>query len=231
MSQSDAWARALDPLDPEDAATLSSDDRATARQAGLILADPETWSGPPPALRGRLMAAVRAEAAATGPVPIIESAEQVPDGDVVVALRPSRRTRWLIAAGGFVAGAAAAAVVAAVVVTAPTEAGQTFDLAATSRNPQAVVTAQVDPQSAGVAITLTIVGLPAAPEGTYYAAWLEGEAGTVPVGTFHWREGGVPIELWSGVATDRYPRLYVTLQDESLPADPSGVVVLDGIVS
>jgi hypothetical protein len=53
----------------------------------------------------------------------------------------------------------------------------------------------------------------------------------VPVGTFHWREGGVPIELWSGVATDDYPVLLVTLEEEGSEPGPTGVVALEGAVS
>ncbi|GEM_PF-1098623 len=236
MTQPDAWA-GLDPNDEPGDRHLSSEDQAVVHRVRSLLADPTTWSGPPPALRERLLATVRAEAAEASernPVPAMAapaadraSTEQA----VVLAFRRSRRARWLAAGGGFVAGAAAAAAVALVVLTGPSGGGDTFELAATSRNPEAVVTALVDPQPAGVAITLNIQGLPAAPPGTYYAAWLEGEAGTVPVGTFHWRTGGVPIELWSGVTTDRYPRLFVTVQDEGGPAGPSDIIVLDGNLS
>jgi hypothetical protein len=50
----------------------------------------------------------------------------------------------------------------------------------------------------------------------------------VGVGSFHWREGGIPIELWSGVDTDRYPVFVVTLQNEGEPATASDVVVITG---
>jgi hypothetical protein len=232
-----------------EAADLAVVDPVVVGRVRSALAAAATWEAPPAAVRDRLLAAVRAESAggdgrdtgeggdtgdgddrggragrgdrAQAGVPIVE-------GGVVVPLRRSRRARWLAAGGGFLAGAAAAAAVAAVIAYQPTD-GQTVELAAPGR-PDAVVTADVDPQSAGVAITLHITGLPPAPDGTYYAAWLSGPQGVVPIGSFHWRKGGIPIELWSGVTPDRYPRLYVTLQQEDQALTPSDDVVLDGTV-
>jgi hypothetical protein len=105
---------------------------------------------------------------------------------------------------------------------------ESFALAGTRLAPSAAATAELEPRPAGLAITLHITGLKPAPPGTYYAAWLRGPAGTVPVGTFHWHKGGIPINLWSGVSDSNYPDLFVTLQHEGQPPDPSADVVLSG---
>ena len=51
-------------------------------------------------------------------------------------------------------------------------------------------------------------------------------AAMVGIGSFHWRGGGIPIELWSGVDTDRYPIMIVTLQNEDEPPLASDRVVM-----
>ncbi|MFG1914907.1 anti-sigma factor domain-containing protein [Micromonospora sp. NPDC048898] len=79
---------------------------------------------------------------------------------------------------------------------------------------------------AGSSIVLEPSGLPAAAPGSYYAAWLKGPRGSVPIGSFHERRTGVPIELWSGVDIEAYPTLTVTLQAEGAPPTPSGIVVM-----
>jgi hypothetical protein len=143
----------------------------------------------------------------------------------------ARRASWGAVLGGLLGGAAAALALVGLAVLWPTSSDvETFPLAATDENPDAVVTADIEALPAGVAITLHIRGLPGAPEGAYYAAWLEGDVGVVPVGTFHWRDGGVPIELWSGVDPASYPRLFVTLEQEGAGPAPTGVVVLEGTV-
>jgi hypothetical protein len=138
------------------------------------------------------------------------------------------RTRrpWYLAVA---ASAAAAALVA--VLAWPRPEVTTFAMTGVSPSGTASATAELEERSAGVAITLKIKGLKAAPAGAYYSAWMRGPDGTVPVGTFHWRKGGIPIELWSGVTPDRYPELFVTLQREGAPATPSSQIVLDGRIS
>ncbi|GGO20372.1 anti-sigma factor [Micromonospora parathelypteridis] len=79
---------------------------------------------------------------------------------------------------------------------------------------------------AGSSIVIEPDGLPAAAPGSYYAAWLKGPRGSVPIGSFHERRTGIPIELWSGVEIEAYPTLTVTLQAEGAPPTPSGIVVM-----
>lgn len=142
------------------------------------------------------------------------------------------RARWFDMA---VAGVAAAAVAVIAMVAIPlvlerTDGSiSTFEVAGTELTPDAEASVDVEPLAAGVAITLNITGLPPAGEGEYYAGWLTSPDGEqVPIGSFHWREGGIPIELWSGVDVERYPTLGITLQREGEPTTSSGVVVLKG---
>jgi hypothetical protein len=137
----------------------------------------------------------------------------------------ARRSWWLSAAG------VAAAALLIGVVAWPHPQTTTFAMAGTALAPKASAVAELEPRSAGVAIRLEIKGLTAAPPGAYYAAWLKGPTGVVPVGTFHWHKGGIPIDLWSGVGSDAYPQLFVTLQREGQPPDPSNQVVLTGHVA
>ena len=51
----------------------------------------------------------------------------------------------------------------------------------------------------------------------------------IPIGTFHRRGGDGEIGLWSGVATDRFSTLSVTLQSVDAPADPGEVVLVGQI--
>ena len=132
--------------------------------------------------------------------------------------RPRQVSGWFAALAGAAVTAAAAAVLVAGPLADRGPAGEVAALAVTELAPDAEVTAYLDEQRAGFAITLEITGLPPAPEGSYYAAWLRGPSGTVPIGTFHWRSGGIPIELWSGVDPADYPELVVSLQDEGAAA-------------
>jgi hypothetical protein len=79
---------------------------------------------------------------------------------------------------------------------------------------------------AGFSVVIEADGLPAAAPGSYYAAWLRGPKGVVPLGSFHERATGWAVELWSGVDPAAYPALEVTLQAEGAPPAPSERVVL-----
>jgi hypothetical protein len=84
--------------------------------------------------------------------------------------------------------------------------------------------------SDGVRIVLDVSGLPPAPPGTYYEAWVRKspEIG-VSAGSFHLRGGGhSSIELWAGVPVEEYPLFTITLQEEGKGAASSGKVVLSG---
>jgi len=237
MTRTEDWADYLDPGEPDP--PLPGDQARGLDRIHAALADEAAWGEPPSRLRAGLLAAATAERAArpAGPVPVPTTpaappAAAPPDGartdgartGVVVPLR--RRSRRLVLAA--VTAAAAAAVLVAVLVW-PRPATPSIVLAGTALAPRATATAELEPRSAGVAITLHVKGLPPAPAGAYYAAWLHGPSGYVPVGSFHWRKGGIPIDLWSGVGGSAYPDLVVTLQREGQPLAPSAAdVVLSG---
>ncbi|MEZ5408176.1 MAG: hypothetical protein R2761_09130 [Acidimicrobiales bacterium] len=146
----------------------------------------------------------------------------------VVSLDAARRRRrpggWLL---GGLATAAALAVIAigalAVVNRDGSIAGTEVALAGSELVPEASAVAHVEPRNDGVRIVLEVTGLPPAPPGSFYAAWVvkEEPRTRVPIGSFHLRGGGADqIELWSGVSTDDYPVVSVTRQSEADPAGP-----------
>lgn len=244
MNAHEWWAAHLDPethpdVRDEIAADLPAHEVAALDRIGSLLGEESVWDGPPPELKADLMAQIAAEAAVAEPGPeLIEPAEAIdgrPDpGDELGARRDRRAGRWAVAGAGLVAAVAAAVVVFGF-VTRDTGDVTTYEVAGTELTPDLNATVDIEPRAAGVAITLNIMGLPPAPEGQYYAGWLATDDGTgamsaeadlVGVGSFHWREGGIPIELWSGVETDTHPLLIVTLQTIGEPPTPSGVVMM-----
>jgi len=254
----DVRADYLDPTQPDPELPVA--ERRALDRVAATLASPDSWSEPPAGLRAALLQAVRREQAGTAPEatppeatppeaappeaapleatppavtppavtpPAVAPTQIVPlaaDPTVVPLRRRSRRT-WYVSG----LGVAAAAVLVAVIAW-PRPNTETYQIAGTALAPRASAVAVLETRSAGLAIRLEIKGLPPAAPGSYYAAWLEGKAGIVPVGTFHWRKGGIPIDLWSGVAADGYPSFFVTLQREGQPPSPSSAVVLSGQV-
>ena len=149
-------------------------------------------------------------------------------GAPVVSLDAARRRRrpggWLL---GGLATAAAVAIIAvgalAVVTRDGGVSGTRVELAGSELAPDASAVATLQPQDDGVRILLDVTGLPPAPPGSFYAAWVvkEEPRTRIPIGSFHLRGGGVDqIELWSGVSTDDYRIVSVTRQSEADPAGP-----------
>jgi Anti-sigma-K factor rskA len=193
----------------------SLDDAARAELDELrhLLASASTWDDPPPDLADGIVADIQAEASTVPPTTDV------------------RRRTW-VRRPVITFAAAAAAVVAvaagAVLVTRDGDDGESFALAATEVIPAASGNATVESTGSGLAISLTIDGLPPAGQGTFYQAWMRGDIGSVPIGTFHAREGDGPIDLWSGVDVADYPLMTVTIQEEGAGPESSGVVVLRG---
>jgi Anti-sigma-K factor rskA len=235
VNRPDEWADYLDPSVPWSPGlgeAPSPEEQAALDRITAYLADEAVWSEPPAQLRSTLLARAAAEA---GPGPRTGNAtesQRSPESSVPLQAPPAsprprrvlrNRRPWYLAV---TAAAASAALV--VVLAWPHPQVTTFAMAGTSPAGTASATADLEERSAGVAITLHVKGLKAAPAGAYYAAWMRGRSGTVPVGTFHWHKGGIPIDLWSGVTPDRYPELFVTLQREGEPVTPSSEIVLRG---
>jgi hypothetical protein len=227
----------------------------TARVLELAAADDTVADADPAEYEGRVDAAdpatdtavTAAEADATVTVPSAESAvAAVETGDAATSTdgtgsgagggssaRRRAERRWSGRRTGWIAGAVAtaAAAVVAVVLLWPSSNLRSYPISGTAAQPGASAVVTLDPKPAGVDISIEITGLPPSTEDTYYAAWLRGPQGTVPVGSFHWKKAANPISLWSGVEADRYPTFFITRQREGDPPTPSADVVLQGQVT
>ncbi len=142
----------------------------------------------------------------------------------------TRRPRW----GRWAAAAAAVAAVAWVVAASgligsevETPPLAVISLTGTELAVVAQGTASVRATEGGWSIYLDVEGLDPAPAGSYYQAWMGSNGEIVPVGSFHMREGVVPIGLWSGVDPHHYRVITVTLEEEGATA-PSGRVMMWG---
>ncbi|MDH4077677.1 MAG: hypothetical protein OEY41_14115 [Acidimicrobiia bacterium] len=147
----------------------------------------------------------------------------------VVSLDAARRRRrpggWLLGGVAIAAAVAVVAIGALAVVNRDDSivAGTEVALAGSQLVPDASAVAHVEPRDDGVRIVLEVTGLPPAPPGSFYAAWVvkEEPRTRIPIGSFHLRGGGADqIELWSGVSADDYPIVSVTRQSEADPAGP-----------
>jgi hypothetical protein len=178
-------------------------DPAVAR----VLDDPAVWAEVSPDLRARTLAAAT-EAPAAAP-------------------RPLRSHRLLLAAAAVVIlGVAVAGALALTRDTSPS--GTEVALAGTENMPGASARAELRDEGAGVSVTLSVGGVPPAPDGSFYEVWLVGEAGKVSAGTFHRRGDQDTITLWLGVDPDGYDAITVTRQPVDGGTTAEGVVILRG---
>ncbi|MEV4715228.1 anti-sigma factor [Micromonospora sp. NPDC049374] len=136
------------------------------------------------------------------------------------------RLTWALPAVALGAAVFTAGVLAVDRMLDPQPRADVYVAAGTDLAPQARGKVSVVDTPSGASVVLEPEGLPAAAPGSYYAAWLKGPRGTVPIGSFHERRSGVPIELWSGVDIADYTTFSVTLQTEGAPPTPSGLVVM-----
>jgi len=187
------------------------------------LTDPAMWAEPDPNLENRVVAAVeRAEQEAREAAPAPASLGE--------RRRLRDRLRLPLPALGLVAAALLiGAVVGGGVVqlmhrTSSPDAQ--VALGPTPLAPDAHGDADVRNKANGVEIRLHVSGLPRAPDGFYYQAWLKGDKGLVPIGTFHTGDG--EVILWSGVPLDRYHTITVTVEEEGGDPASSGKRVLAG---
>lgn len=198
-------------LEGEDAA-LGDDDRRELGHLRELLGDDVVWEDPPVGMEDEVVRQI-VEAAAPN----------------VVSLsgRRHRRPRSFPArVVTFAAGVAAALAVVVAVGLFRGGGGYTVDIAGTDLAQLASGVVTIENTPSGVSIELDIQGLPPAPAGFYYQAWMKGESGAVTVGTFHARADGNDIVLWSGVSIENYPTLTVTIQEEGAGAASSGQLVM-----
>lgn len=192
--------------DPVDSLDDPSDAELAALAAVLTRAEP--WGDPPRELEDRVVAAIAAEAAA---LPAVSPAS--------LTEHRSRRA-W---SASRLLGAAAALVVivagVAVIARGGDDDGVAFALEGTEAAPEASATVTVSATPAGLKILLEADGLPGAPDGYMYEAWVGDGDISVSAGTFHLRGGSGSIELWAGVTDRSFRRLWVTL--EPVDNDPT----------
>ena len=99
-------------------------------------------------------------------------------------------------------------------------------LAATELAPEAAGRAVITEEDSGLRIELHATGLPRREGNEFYQAWLRGESGLVPIGTFH---TGDDVVLWAGVTLDDFPTLTITREAVG-DQESSGERVLVGTV-
>ena len=205
-----------------------------------LLADGRVWEDPDPGIEDAVVAAIAAEAAGAGAPP------GRPVEIVVTDSPPGRRAgvagRRSTGGWGLLAGAAVAATLLVVVVIVaalrqPDEPVQgQFALQPTAGAPAgAHGTAVAEDRPDGTRIVIEVQGLDPAPADHYYELWVNEEGGgpddVVSAGTFHLRGGGDAwIELWSGVSSEEYPLVTVTLEREGEGPGSSGHVLLTGLI-
>jgi hypothetical protein len=107
--------------------------------------------------------------------------------------------------------------------------GTEVALAGTENMPDASATVDLRNEPSGISVTLNVSGLPPAPDGTFYEAWLVSEElGKVSAGTFHIRQPQEDIQLWLGVDPANYDAFTVTRQPTQGGTLADGVVMLRG---
>jgi hypothetical protein len=193
-----------------------------------LLGRAAAWDDPPPELEDAVVAAITAEAGTqigTGT-----------DADSATAARPGAptsltgyRTRRVRSITGMLAAAAAVAVmIAGVVLVSRSDDGAVFALTGTDAAPGASAEVRIAATPAGLKIELDADGLPGAPDGFMYEAWVGDGTIAISSGTFHLRDGDGPIELWAGVTDPSFHRLWITLEPIDDDASPSGDSRLSG---
>jgi hypothetical protein len=194
---------------------LDTDERAQVASWATLLSDRELWAEPPSDLEERVVAAVTVM-----PAP--------PRSWVTSSHR--RSGSWV---RPLVAGlAVAAAIVAAVLLFSHRgrDSVAAFALAGTDLAPSAHGDASVYKDQAGFRIELKADHLPALDGGRFYQAWLKGDMGLVPIGTFSKGDGST-VTLWSGVSPQQYPMFTVTIEEPDGNQASSGHRVLAGTIS
>lgn len=210
------------------AATDDLDVRTAAVLAQLRA--PSTWAEPPADLRARILVVARAEAAAPG-APVVPASDPTAVAPVTPLVPRWRRLAVVVPVAAVAAVALTVGVLAMDAAVEQPERGTTSTVAGTLLAPQAAAEVSVTAAAAGFALVVDARELPAAASGSYYAAFLSGPRGVVPLGSFHGRGVDEPIRLWSGVDPADYPKFTVTLQREGGPVEPSELVVLIGSLS
>ena len=230
---------------------MSTDDPTDPRDAtvGRLLDDPAVWAEVPADLRDRVVAAATEAVAGDegahppagrdlagggpgdGGPPAGPGDEGRPPASPAASLDHHRRRRRRPVVAAAAAVALVCLGVAGGLVLARDDAPAArieVAMAGTDEAPGATAVARLRDEPAGVSVRLAVEGLPPAPDGTFYEAWLVGESGKVSAGTFHVRGDQDEIELWLGVDPAGYEAVTVTRQPVAGGTLADGVPVLRG---
>ena len=214
-----------DPLEPIDEHGIDDGDPAPSEIAALDAllaragADGSLWADPPHDLEHRIVTAIEREA------------EQSDDSTTDSRIRDTGVPWWLGAAAALIAVLGG---IALIVRSLDDDTGDSggdaieFALAGTEAAPGASARVSIASTPAGLRILLDADGLPGAPEGSYYEAWLSNGDIRVSAGTFHLRGGSNEIELWAGVAVPEFNQMSVTVEPIDGDNTSSGHIVLRG---
>ncbi len=208
---------------------MSTDDPGDARRHATVvrlLDDPALWTEVPPELRDRVLDAASDAGPDLAPSPPRHAGRRGARGRRV----PSHRRRPVVLAAAAAIVVVCLGAVGGVLVLGDDQAPAAVEvaLAGTEAAPAAAATVRLRDEPGGVSVVLDVQGLEPAPEGTFYEAWLVGEAGKVSAGTFHLRGDQDDIKLWLGVDTAGYDAVTVTRQPVAGGTTAEGVVVLRG---
>jgi hypothetical protein len=198
----------VDSVEEPNAAEMATIDALLSRQ--------EVWEEPPAELENQVAHAIASLTSVTS----------------LASSRSSRRRRstgwWLSAAAACIAIISVGVVVSEAGNGDEVSAETEVELSGTAAAPAAFAKAELSATPAGLRIVLDVEGLPPAPEGHFYEAWVSSDTIRVSAGTFHLRRGHKPIELWAGVADGDFSRLAITLEPLDGDTDSSGDVQLSG---
>jgi hypothetical protein len=196
----------------------SLDDPSDAELAELtgLLSRAAAWDDPPPELEDAVVAAIAAEAG---------TAERPGVPTSLIGYR-TRRIRSVTAVLG--AAAAVAVMIAGVVLINRSDDGAVFAMTGTDAAPGASAEVRMVATPAGLKIEFDAEGLPGAPDGFMYEAWVGDGTIAISSGTFHLRDGDGAIELWAGVTDPSFHRFWITLEPIDDDASPSGDSRLSG---
>jgi Anti-sigma-K factor rskA, C-terminal len=188
-----------------------------------LLGRADAWDDPPPELEDAVVAAIAAEAD--------PDADPVADrANAPTSLTEHRNRRAPSMTGLLGAAAAVVVLVAGIVVInrSGDDEGVVFALAGTDAAPGASAEVHMAATPSGLKIELDAEGLPGAPDGFMYEAWVGNGTIAISTGTFHLRGGNGPIELWAGVTDPSFHRLWITLEPIDDDSSPSGDARLSG---
>lgn len=179
------------------------------------LGEPPMWAEPPAGLEQRIVATALAGAIEERPLaPVVSLADR----------RAARMRTLRTAVAACAAGIALTIGVGAAIDREPGPDAR-LTLASTALAPGARAEVALRDTDSGVEVRLDVRGLPRAPAGNYYQAWVNRADGVqVPIGTFH--TGSGEVVLWSGVLLGDDSSLTVTLEQEDNDQRSSGRVVL-----